>query len=136
MVDKILHRKPKIKHHEPHWKTRVNSGALVGSSCSTSGTCHITHDWYGINIWHSSFISLVLLTFMKLNLSFTTYTRLHITHGLHFPLLILIYPCPFVLPDIDTWFVRLSPPIVLELQLSYVKYSHKMTGGWTSFPSY
>ena len=30
---------------------------------------------------------------------------------------ILIYPCPFVCPDIDTWFVRLSPPTVLELQL-------------------
>jgi fucose 4-O-acetylase-like acetyltransferase len=34
---------------------------------------------------------------------------------------ILIYPCssilPFVRPDIDTWFVRLSPPTVLELQL-------------------
>ena len=29
----------------------------------------------------------------------------------------LIYPCPFVRPDIDTWFVRLSPPTVLELQL-------------------
>ena len=24
---------------------------------------------------------------------------------------------PFVRPDIDTWFVRLSPPTVLELQL-------------------
>ena len=24
---------------------------------------------------------------------------------------------PFVCPDIDTWFVRLSPPTVLELQL-------------------
>ena len=30
---------------------------------------------------------------------------------------IKIYPCPFVRPDIDTWFVRLSPPTVLELQL-------------------
>ena len=34
---------------------------------------------------------------------------------------ILIYPCPSVLssirPDVDTWFVRLSPPTVLELQL-------------------
>ena len=30
---------------------------------------------------------------------------------------ILIYPCPFVHPDIDTWFVRLTPPTVLELQL-------------------
>jgi hypothetical protein len=26
---------------------------------------------------------------------------------------------PFVRPDIDTWFVWLSPPTVLELQLSY-----------------
>ena len=24
---------------------------------------------------------------------------------------------PFVRPDIDTWFVRLTPPTVLELQL-------------------
>jgi hypothetical protein len=31
---------------------------------------------------------------------------------------ILIYPCPFVRPDIDTWIVRLSPPTVLELQLN------------------
>ena len=30
---------------------------------------------------------------------------------------ILIYPCPFVRADIDTWFVQLSPPTVLELQL-------------------
>ena len=38
---------------------------------------------------------------------------------------ILIYPClsvlpsvcPFVRPDIDTWFVQLSSPTVLELQL-------------------
>ena len=42
---------------------------------------------------------------------------------------ILIYPCPsvcpfvrssvrpIVRPDIDTWFVRLSPSTVLELQL-------------------
>jgi len=34
---------------------------------------------------------------------------------------ILIYPYPsvrpFVRPDIDTWFVRLSPPTVMELQL-------------------
>ena len=30
---------------------------------------------------------------------------------------ILIYPCPFVRPDIDTWFVQLSPPTVLEPQL-------------------
>ena len=30
---------------------------------------------------------------------------------------ILNYPCPFVRPDIDIWFVRLSSPTVLELQL-------------------
>jgi hypothetical protein len=30
---------------------------------------------------------------------------------------VLIYPCPSVRSDIDTWFVRLSPPTVLELQL-------------------
>ena len=64
---------------------------------------------------------------------------------------ILIYPCPSVRPDIDTWFVRLSPT-VLELQATALKFCRmfihtmevcmstgdwfssnilKMTGSWT-----
>ena len=32
MIYKTLHRKCKLEQHEPHWKPRVNSGALEGSA--------------------------------------------------------------------------------------------------------
>ena len=51
-----------------------------------------------------------------------TYSKLNRSRDFYAPAaksrggVILIYPLS-VRPDIDTWFVRLSPPTVLELQL-------------------
>ena len=52
---KTIHRKLKIKQHETHQKPGGELGysGRVNSSCSTSGTCHVTfvtnpvigHEW-------------------------------------------------------------------------------------------
>jgi hypothetical protein len=44
MIYKILHRKPKIEQHEPHWKPEMKLGVPeeVSNFCFTGGTCQAT----------------------------------------------------------------------------------------------
>ena len=59
-----------------------------------------------------TFISLVFQQTFEANLLFMP-PRQRVWGHINLPLSVH----PFVCPGIDTWFVRLSPPTVLELQL-------------------